>query len=216
MQSPIKPTYSQIITAAPSVKKDTRFWTRTFISRWLAFFLWLDSLIWAWASSFRRGFMITHIRHATVGRTPLDEGPARRRDLTTYNTHKRQTSMPPVGFSFSPVRGFPPFDPFLYCLNLFVLHVTLRSILPSLQQTQHKAGVGYILFPVPVFPFEPFCTFKYFRPSSWHLWSILVLVQQTTKTSMPPAGFEPTMPVSERPKTHALDRMVIGIGLRVH
>jgi hypothetical protein len=44
--------------------------------------------------------MITHIRHTTLGRTPLDEGPARRRDLylTTCNTHKRQTSMPPVGF----------------------------------------------------------------------------------------------------------------------
>jgi hypothetical protein len=42
----------------------------------------------------------THLRHTTVGRTPLDEGPARRRDLylTTHNTHKRQTSMPPVGF----------------------------------------------------------------------------------------------------------------------
>jgi hypothetical protein len=54
------------------------------------FFLWLDSPIWAWASSFRRGFMVTHIRHTTVGRTPLDEGPARRRDLylTTHNTHK--------------------------------------------------------------------------------------------------------------------------------
>jgi hypothetical protein len=38
----------------------------------------------------------THFRHATLGRTPLDEGPARRRDLylTTHNTHKRQTSMP--------------------------------------------------------------------------------------------------------------------------
>jgi hypothetical protein len=49
-----------------------------------------------------RGFMITHIRHATFGRTPLDEGPARRRDLylTTHNTHKRQTSMPLVGFFF--------------------------------------------------------------------------------------------------------------------
>jgi hypothetical protein len=64
------------------------------------FFLWLDSPIWAWASSFRRGFMVTHFRHTTLGRTPLDEGPARRRDLylTTHNTHNRQTSMPPVGF----------------------------------------------------------------------------------------------------------------------
>jgi hypothetical protein len=47
-----------------------------------------------------RGFVITHFRHTTLGRTPLDEGPARRRDLylTTHNTHKRQTSMPLVGF----------------------------------------------------------------------------------------------------------------------
>ena len=41
--------------------------------------------------------------HATtqqVGRTPLDERSARRRDLylTTHDTHNRQISMPPVGF----------------------------------------------------------------------------------------------------------------------
>jgi hypothetical protein len=41
-----------------------------------------------------RGFTIT-LRHTTLGRTPLDEWPTRRRDyLTTHNTHKRQTSMP--------------------------------------------------------------------------------------------------------------------------
>jgi hypothetical protein len=46
------------------------------------------------------GFKITLLIHTTLGRTPLDGGPARRRDLylTTHNTHKRQTSMPPVGF----------------------------------------------------------------------------------------------------------------------
>jgi hypothetical protein len=46
-----------------------------------------------------QGFTIT-LRHTTLGRTPLDEGPARRRDLylTTHNSHKRQTSKPPVGF----------------------------------------------------------------------------------------------------------------------
>jgi hypothetical protein len=27
-----------------------------------------------------------------------------------------------------------------------------------------------------------------------------------------PAGFEPTIPASERPQTHALDRMATGIG----
>jgi hypothetical protein len=42
----------------------------------------------------------SHFRHITLGRTPLDEGLARRRDLylTTRNTHNRQTSMPPAGF----------------------------------------------------------------------------------------------------------------------
>jgi hypothetical protein len=41
------------------------------------------------------GFEIT-FRHTTRCMTPLDEGSARRRDLylTTYNTHKTQTSMP--------------------------------------------------------------------------------------------------------------------------
>jgi hypothetical protein len=39
-------------------------------------------------------------RHSTVGRTPLDDGSARRRNLylTTHNTPKRQTPMPPAGF----------------------------------------------------------------------------------------------------------------------
>jgi hypothetical protein len=39
------------------------------------------------------------LRHTTVGRTPLDEWSARRRDLylTTHNTHNIETSMPPGG-----------------------------------------------------------------------------------------------------------------------
>jgi hypothetical protein len=46
-----------------------------------------------------RGFTIT-LRHTTLGRTPLGEGSARRRELclTTHDNHKRQTSMPLVGF----------------------------------------------------------------------------------------------------------------------
>ena len=46
-----------------------------------------------------RGFVII-LRHTTLGKTPLDEGPAHRRDLylTTHKTHKTQTSMPQVGF----------------------------------------------------------------------------------------------------------------------
>jgi hypothetical protein len=51
------------------------------------------------ASSFLRFRDHTQWR-TSVGRTPLDEWSARRRDLylATHNTHNRQTSMPPAGF----------------------------------------------------------------------------------------------------------------------
>jgi len=47
------------------------------------------------ASSFMR-FLYHTQRRTTVGRTPLNEGWTRRRDLylTTRNTHNRRTSMP--------------------------------------------------------------------------------------------------------------------------
>jgi hypothetical protein len=50
------------------------------------------------ASSFLR-FLYHTQRRITVGRTPLDEWSARRRDLylTIHNTHNRQTPMSPVG-----------------------------------------------------------------------------------------------------------------------
>ena len=46
-----------------------------------------------------RGLTIA-LRHITLDKTPLDEWSARRRDfcLTTHDIHKRQISMPPVGF----------------------------------------------------------------------------------------------------------------------
>jgi hypothetical protein len=44
-----------------------------------------------------RGFTIT-LRHIALARTHLDEWSARRRDLTTHNTHKRKTTVPPAGF----------------------------------------------------------------------------------------------------------------------
>jgi len=63
------------------------------------FFIWLDSPQWAMASSFKR-FLDHTQRRTTVGRTPLDEWSARRRDLylKTHNNHNRQTSMSPVRF----------------------------------------------------------------------------------------------------------------------
>jgi len=47
-----------------------------------------------------KGFAITLIGYTTLGRPPLDECSAQRRDLslTTHNTQKRQTSIPMAGF----------------------------------------------------------------------------------------------------------------------
>ena len=63
------------------------------------FGLWRCDPTRVMASSLLR-FLDHTQRRNTVGRTPLDEWSARSRDLnlTTHNTHNRQTSMPPVGF----------------------------------------------------------------------------------------------------------------------
>ena len=63
-------------------------------------YFWRCSPTRAMASSFKRFFLVTHNRHNTVGKSPLDEWSARRRDLylTIHNIHNRQTSMPPVEF----------------------------------------------------------------------------------------------------------------------
>ena len=64
---------------------------------------------WTRASSFTR-FLDHTQRRTAVGRNPLDEWSARRRDLylTTHNTHNRQTSMPPVGFELTISTGERP------------------------------------------------------------------------------------------------------------
>ena len=64
------------------------------------FFLWRCDTTRNMASSFLRFFLDHTQRSTIVGRTPLDEWSARRRDLylTTHNTHNRQISTPPVGF----------------------------------------------------------------------------------------------------------------------
>jgi hypothetical protein len=38
------------------------------------------------------------------------------------------------------------------------------------------------------------------------------LLKHTIQTSMPPSGFEPAIPASERPQAYALDRAATGIG----
>jgi hypothetical protein len=137
------------------------------------------------------GFTITHFTHTTLGRTTLDEWSARRRDLTTHNKHNTNIHAP--GGYFFCLSGFFPIHPFLYCLNPFVLHVTLRSILPSLQQTQHKHPCPRWLFFFGlsgVFSlWSIFVLFKPFRPSCHFTFHATVLTTNTTQTSMSPVGF---------------------------
>ena len=40
--------------------------------------------------------------------------------------------------------------------------------------------------------------------------------QHSKQTSMPPAGFEPTISAGERPQTHAFDRATTGIGIHTY
>ena len=56
-------------------------------------------------------------RRSAVGRTPLDEWSARRRDLylTTHDTHNRQISMPPVGFEPTISAGERPQESYRLC-----------------------------------------------------------------------------------------------------
>ena len=75
------------------------FETASFFCVYPVYILWRCGPTRVRASSCLRFLGHTQWR-ITVGRTPLDEWPARRRDLylKTHNTHNRQTSMPPVGF----------------------------------------------------------------------------------------------------------------------
>jgi hypothetical protein len=69
--------------------------------RFVSFRFLSPSLFYLPVHSRCRGFSLDHTQtHTTVGRTPLDEGSARRRDLylTTQTLYKRQISTPPVGF----------------------------------------------------------------------------------------------------------------------
>jgi hypothetical protein len=71
------------------------------------------SLFYLLVNSRCRGFLFSldHTQtHTTVGRTPLDGGSARRRDLylTTQTLYRRQTSMPPVGFEPTIPASAPP------------------------------------------------------------------------------------------------------------
>jgi hypothetical protein len=88
---------------------DTSHITGLFFLLILLYFFCRNSPQWTRTSSFTR-FLDHTQRRTRVGRTPLDEWSARRRDLylTTHNTHIRQMSMPQVGFKPTISADEPP------------------------------------------------------------------------------------------------------------
>jgi hypothetical protein len=95
------------------------------------FFIWHNSPTRAWVATCLRFLDHTQL-HITVGRTPLDEGSARRRDLylRTHNSYKRQTSMVPAGLFFCSFSVL-----YLYCFVLIVLALPFMLIVQHTTQT---------------------------------------------------------------------------------
>jgi len=94
------------------------------------------------------------IRHATFGRTPLDEGSARHRDLyqTTHNVHKRQTSMLPAGFKPTIPASERPQTHALDCASTgigFKINVDPNFLLTSCSEiTRYATGTKRTLYSV--------------------------------------------------------------------
>ena len=72
--------------------------------------LLLSSVTTDWLWFLMKRFIDYTQRSTTVGMNPLDEWPARHRDLyvTTHNTYNRKISMPPVGFEPTTPAGERP------------------------------------------------------------------------------------------------------------
>jgi len=136
--SAITPNFTPVVTLDLLLPLLDKFRKESHVSvlhNTLLFLLWRCDPTWVMASSFLR-FLDHTQRRPTVGRTPLDEWSARRRDLylTTHNTHNKQTSMPPVGFEPTISAGERPQT---YALDRAVTdntpkysHKTLHTIKP--------------------------------------------------------------------------------------
>ena len=102
-------------------------------------------------------------RRIAVGRTPLDEWSARRRDLylTIHNTHNRQTLMPPVGFEPMISAGERPQT---YALDSAATRTGHRIVIPLLNAAFRGSIPAQIMF-------------------LYHLWLCSVKLQPTMQFS---------------------------------
>jgi hypothetical protein len=86
-------------------------------------------------------------RRTTVGRIPLDERPARRRELylTTHSTHNRETSMPPVGFEPTTPVGERPqtYAAFRCGTEIFVAFHTCHQL--SMHSAIYSHDLPYVI-----------------------------------------------------------------------
>jgi hypothetical protein len=146
-----------------------------------------------------RGITITHFRHTTVGRTPPDEGPARRRDLylTTHNTHTATG------------------------IGSLSIYLSISTYLPTyLLPTAHLYGATGQCDPLLSFHEFPHLTRNIFRRATSTDWLFTIplrtqhnIITEITQISMPGKGSEPLIPVFEQQKIkHASDRGVIAVG----
>ena len=138
--------------------------------------------------------------HTTVGRTPLNEGSARRRDLCQTHTALTRDRHRSPRYDFCSC--------FLFFPLLFKSIMYIYILCPHVTTTQHPCPIrGFFL----VFS----CTLYFIR--TWFFgdcpaFRLCHYSKYTTQASMPFAGFEPTIPGNGRPQTLALDRSATGIG----
>jgi hypothetical protein len=124
-------TYTKIPFTNPASQLATEYvplYKTTKASLIFDFFIWRNNPQWVRASTFTR-FLDHTQRRTKVGRTPLDEWSARRRNLclTTHNTHDRQTSMPPLEFEPAFSAGERPLGQ-AWCL--IVINIIILKELP--------------------------------------------------------------------------------------
>ena len=114
-------------------------------------------------------------RRSTVGRTPLDESSARRRDLylTTHNTHNRQISTPPVGFEPTISAGERPADhspsgvlPTLVRRCVWPRNLKNEEVMTRVRSQRHsKKSVNFPNYGL-IFSALQFAPFSFWRSSS--------------------------------------------------
>ena len=139
----------------------------------------------------------TTLRHTTLGRTPLDEWSARRRELylTAHNTHKRQIFIELLWTRDQPVAEPLPDNTKHWQQTFIELLWTRDQPVAEASTWQHTTLSKTDIHRTPLDKGSARRRDLYLTTHSTH----------NRQTSMYPVGFEPAIPASLRSQTHALD-----------